>query len=383
MERFNAACDWLSQRAVELALFTKFKLQASCYQDIRLLFGLSAQATVRVCAKVADAYAISKIPRTFKPTGAIVYDLRLLSWNLNESRVSIWAMPGRLSVQFVCSEQQRKLLSLPRGQSDLIYRDGNFYLHTTIEVEGPKAEVPSDLIGVDLGVANIAFDSDGNSYSGTHLNRVRHRHHALRQKLQKKGTKSAKRLLKRRSRKEQRFATNANHIISKSVVALAQRTERGLALEELDGIRERIRAEVDQRYRLHSGRLRSSETLLSTRREGAAFSESSLIRSTPARNAASVGTPKRQTERGKASSSVRSAATPSMRIKTEPGTFAREGWIFWLGCLSCSQTRGPIAVPTNTAISTCKPTGFSRGFMTRERRSRVCSLTRLFLSRLA
>jgi IS605 OrfB family transposase len=134
----------------------------------------------------------------------------------------------------------------------LIYRDGSFYLHLCIEVPEPKAKPPTDLIGVDLGVANIAFDSDGNRYSGTHLNRVRHRHHALRQKLQTKGTKSAKRLLRKRSLKERRFATNLNHIISKSVVALAQRTERGLALEDLKGIRERTRARTDQRYRLHS-----------------------------------------------------------------------------------------------------------------------------------
>jgi putative transposase len=91
-------------------------------------------------------------------------------------------------------------------------------------------------------VANIAFDSDGNNYSGSHLNKARHRHHALRGKLQKKGTKSAKRLLKKRRRKEQRFATNVNHTISKSVVALAERTGRGLALEDLDGIRDRVRA---------------------------------------------------------------------------------------------------------------------------------------------
>lgn len=252
MQRFNAACNWLSERALELGVFSRSKLQAACYRDIRILFGLSAQAACLVVRKVADAYAISKDLRTFRPTGAITYDLRVLSWNISESTVSIWALPERLSISFVCADWQREVLSLPRGQSDLVYRNGKFYLHTTVEVEEPKAEVPSDLIGVDLGVSNIAFDSDGNNYSGAHLNRARHRHHALRRKLQTKGTKSAKRLLKKRRRKERRFATNLNHIISKSVVTLAQRTGRGIVLEELDGIRDRIRAKRDQRYRLHS-----------------------------------------------------------------------------------------------------------------------------------
>ena len=80
----------------------------------------------------------------------------------------------------------------------VICRDGSFYLHVTVESPEATAALPVDLIGIDLGVANIAFDSDGNRYSGTHVNKVRHRHHALRSKLQKKGTKSAKRLLKKR-----------------------------------------------------------------------------------------------------------------------------------------------------------------------------------------
>jgi IS605 OrfB family transposase len=224
MESFNAACNWLSQRAVELGVFSRSKLQRACYRSIRTLFGLSAQAN----------------------------DLRLLSWNLPKSTVSIWALPKRLSIPFVCNKRQRELLSLPRGQSDLICRDGNFYLHVSVEARERRADPPPDLIGIDLGLSNIAFDSDGNSYSGTHLNRVRHRHHALRQKLQQKGTKSARRLLRKRHRKERRFATNLNHLISKSVVALAERTGRGLALEDLKGIRERTRARKAQRYRLHS-----------------------------------------------------------------------------------------------------------------------------------
>jgi hypothetical protein len=42
---FNAACDWLAERALQVNVFTAFKLQAACYKGIRLLFGLSAQAT--------------------------------------------------------------------------------------------------------------------------------------------------------------------------------------------------------------------------------------------------------------------------------------------------------------------------------------------------
>jgi putative transposase len=65
--------------------------------------------------------------------------------------------------------------------------------------------------------------------------------------LQNKGTKSAKRLLKKRRRKEQRMAKNVNHLISKRIVEKAKDTGLGIALEELTGIRERTTVRKSQR----------------------------------------------------------------------------------------------------------------------------------------
>jgi putative transposase len=60
-------------------------------------------------------------------------------------------------------------------------------------------------------------------------------------RLQKKATRSALRLLRKRSKKESRFAADGNHQISKKIVTEAQRTGRGIALEDLTGIRHRVR----------------------------------------------------------------------------------------------------------------------------------------------
>ncbi len=99
---------------------------------------------------------------------------------------------------------------------------------------------------------NIATDSDGNSYSGAKVNGIRNRYARLRSKLQAKGTKSAKRLLKKRSRKESRFAKDVNHRISKELVQRAKDTGRGIALENLKGIRERVTVRKAQRRQHHS-----------------------------------------------------------------------------------------------------------------------------------
>src|SRR5690606_19926855 len=116
----------------------------------------------------------------------------------------------------------------------------------------PEPADVSEFLGVDLGVTNIAVDSDGETHSASHVKNVRHRHRRLRKKLQKKGTKSARRRLKRLSGKERRFAKDVNHTISKRIVAKAKGTGRGIALEELTGIRERVTVRRRQRATLHS-----------------------------------------------------------------------------------------------------------------------------------
>ncbi|PSR22228.1 MAG: hypothetical protein C7B45_07605 [Sulfobacillus acidophilus] len=68
----------------------------------------------------------------------------------------------------------------------------------------------------------------------------------------KKGTKSAKRRLQKRRKKEHRFAANENYPIAKQWVTTAQDTRRGIGLEDLTGIRARITVQKAQRRRQHS-----------------------------------------------------------------------------------------------------------------------------------
>jgi IS605 OrfB family transposase len=144
------------------------------------------------------------------------------------------------------------LLAGRQGESELVFRDGHWFLCTMVDVvEEPETQV-SDVLGVDLGIVNIATDSDGRVYSGVQITGLRHRHRRLRARLQAKRTRSARRLLKARRRREQRYAANINHTLSKRLVAEAQGTARGIALEALDGIRERVSVSRSRRATLHS-----------------------------------------------------------------------------------------------------------------------------------
>ncbi len=253
LETANAACNYISRVAWEMSTFGKFALQKLVYQDVRETFGLSAQMVIRALAKVGDGYKLDKqTKRTFRPLASIAYDDRILSWNLHEPSVSIWTLLGRLSIPFVAGERQMQLLQTRMGETDLVYHRGNWYLLATCEVQEPDPQDIDDMLGIDLGVRNIATDSDGAIYSGSTIKGIRYRHRRLRNNLQKKGTLSAKRRLRKLSGQEARFAKDVNHTISKRIVREAQRTKRGIALENLKNIRTRVRARKSQRTVLHS-----------------------------------------------------------------------------------------------------------------------------------
>ena len=249
----NAACNHISAYAWEKKVFGQYSLHKAMYHDTRSRFDLSAQVVVRCLSKVADAYKLDKkAMRQFKKNSAISYDDRILRWYLDKGEVSIWTVAGRQRIPFVCGDRQRKLLASQQGESDLVLMDGQFYLLATCNAIDPTPRETKDFLGVDFGISNLAVDSEGEKFSGSQVKGLRHRHAELRAKLQSKGTKSAKRLLKKRRRKESRFARDVNHCISKKLVAKAQGTGRGIALENLKDIRERLVVRKAQRRIQHS-----------------------------------------------------------------------------------------------------------------------------------
>ncbi|MFF4545179.1 RNA-guided endonuclease InsQ/TnpB family protein [Streptomyces sp. NPDC001435] len=267
----NEAATWAGGVAFEKDIKRTFALREHTYREIKARWGLGAQAAQHVIKKTCDAYATlaanlragnlgkpgskryrkaMEKPVTFRPEGAQPYDDRMLSWQIDQRRVSVWTTNGRMKdMAFTAGPEQLAILALHRkGESDLVCRDGTWFLLATCEV--PEAEpnmAPVDFLGIDLGIVNIATTSDGEVLAGRELNRIRARERKLRTKLQHKNTPSARRRLKKRRRKEARRARDINHKIAKHVVAEAERTGRGIALEDLTGIRERVRLRKPQR----------------------------------------------------------------------------------------------------------------------------------------
>ena len=253
LEQANAACNWISEQAWANKTFNTTRLHHLTYYTARSQFSLGSQITVRCVGKVIDAYKPDKkIKRLFKKLGGIPFDSHNLTFKTDQRKIVIWSMGGRLTIPFMTGASQLALLEHQQGESDLIYRKGDFYLFTTCDFPDDTLIDIEGFLGVDLGVKNIAVDSDGNIYTAKRLLNVRYRHRRLRKKLQKKGTHSAKRLLKYLSGKEKRFARDVNHCISKQLVRIAKGTQRGIALEDLGGIRDRVNVPRKRRNELHN-----------------------------------------------------------------------------------------------------------------------------------
>lgn len=252
VERFNEAAGWLAGEAFDLKVANKIELQKTHYAKVRERFGLSAQMTVRCIAQVCEAYKRDKSKRPhFRKHAAMPFDQRMMSFK-GVDRVSLLTLTGRVLVPFVMGKYQAERFTNAKGQCDLVLRkDGKWFLLVTVDLPEATPVPSTDFLGVDLGLAQIAMDSDGNAHSGAGIEAVRRKHNLQRKRLGKRNTKGAKKKAKRIAGKEARHRKHVNHVISKAVVENARGTDRGIALENLKGIRERQTAWAkDARNRL-------------------------------------------------------------------------------------------------------------------------------------
>lgn len=260
LERCNEACNWLAGRAWEAKVFRQYDLQKLCYVELRTKFELTAQVAIRCLAKVADAYKLDqKTQRVFRKHAAQPYDDRILRFCADDV-VSLWVLSGRAKIAYVCGQHQRKLLEHRKGEVDLMFVRGKWYLAAVCDFDDPKLLTPAGVLGVDFGIVNIATDSLGNQYSGAAVEANRQRYAKRRATLQRVGTRAAKRRLRQMSGKQQRFQKHENHCISKAIVSTAERSCLGIALEDLTHIRVQVKARKKQRNRLHNwgfGQLRA------------------------------------------------------------------------------------------------------------------------------
>lgn len=234
MTTFNGACDWVSEQAFTSKIWNKIKLQKHVYYEVRQRFNLSSQMAIHVIRKVASSYANHKKRETlatFRELGAIDYDSR--NFTIKKDGFSITILGSRLHIPY-CSKDKLENFNLC-GQCELYYDKvkNRFYVNLVSEKREGLPIQANEFLGVDLGIVNLAVCSDGEVISGKKVESYRKKITGLKARLQEKGSKSAKRHLKKLSKKETLYKKDVNHCISKKLVTKAKALGVGLKLEAL------------------------------------------------------------------------------------------------------------------------------------------------------
>ena len=178
------------------------------------------------------------------------------------SKASISTMNGRIKLPFKLAAKQKELFTNPewkRGNARLVQTGNKWFLHVsfTKNVAEPDIAAFDNIIGIDAGLRQIMTiynPKTGQTFfkNGQNIKKKRQNYAKKRQNLQSKNTKSAKRRLKRLSGRENRWMTDINHCLSKTLVTENPNTL--IVVEDLtnvifDTVRNRKK---ENRYEHHS-----------------------------------------------------------------------------------------------------------------------------------
>lgn len=237
LEAFASACNYINF-TVDPKIKNKNPIQAEVYKTVRQQFNLSANLAIGACAIGASNRKIAALKqhrvKAFQPTTSADYHARIFSYPEKHQTVSLSTIAGRaLRVKLVLGDDQIGKLKekTPTSATLSKHRDAQLYIHIQLKDQAPDPQKSEDIMGVDLGRRDIGVISRGENWSGENITKVRDRFSKVRHRLQKKGTKGAKRLLKRLSGREKRYQIWVNHNISQQIIPRA--------IEELTGIRDR------------------------------------------------------------------------------------------------------------------------------------------------
>ena len=259
------------------------RLHKGMYAELRTRYHLPSQLACSVERQVAATYkglwtklkknaehrrrkitkkrfkGLDQPPRYGSPTVQYTYE-RDYTFQ-RESRVSVGTLHGRISLPYQGYDKHTALIrqGATIGDAKLWYDrpKKHFYLLVPLTLDLPDPTPPQlpEVVGVDVGLRYLAATSTSTGKAGFHSGkRARHtaNHYArLRKRLQQKGTRGAKRRLRRIAQRERRFKLQANHILARQIIKEHPHTLFGL--EHLTDIRERTKRRKRKRKKNGKG----------------------------------------------------------------------------------------------------------------------------------
>ena len=226
LKQYNIICQEIIDYGWKEKTWNKNKLHYGTYKNIRDKYPKFSSAMVQTARDNASEIlkrtlkSKKKLNKPIKQLySGIRYDKRSLSIMFDKNIISINTMFGRLKLPFKLAKYYEKYKDWKYSNAQLIRKkDKNYYLMIQVQTELPKKSKECNILGIDLGIKKIAVTSNNTFYNSKHLRNIKGKYQNLKRGLQRKGTKSTKRKLKKISGKENRFVRDVNHCISKKIV---------------------------------------------------------------------------------------------------------------------------------------------------------------------
>jgi len=267
---YRDALNHVSERAFEDGKTSSAaRLQKATYADIRVRYGLPAQMACNVPRQVGATYAAlwtkAKAHAARVAAGATkkrftgldkppMYGQPTLTYNegrdygfKRDGRVSVMTLNGRAVMAYSGYDTHTALIrdGARIGAAKLWYDKPKkrYYLLVSLAVEAPDSTPTSltGVAGVDVGQRYLAVTSDTTGKAAFHSGkepRQKANHLArVRKRLQRKGTRGAKRRLVAIGQRERRQQAATNHTIARRIVDANPAALIGI--EDLTHVRER------------------------------------------------------------------------------------------------------------------------------------------------
>lgn len=270
-EQYRQACNFVSQYIFDNQFNMAYQsLNKKLYSDLRKLFGLKSQLAQSSIKTAISRYKTIKQqlfqnpyrykdengnwqritktlewlwkPVLFRRPQADLVRNRDYSFVDDEQVLSINTLGKRTKCTFEGEHFSEYLDgSYDLGTAKLVELKGLWYLHIPVTkiVEDFQNEHVRHVVGIDRGLRflTVSYDEQGKTefVSGRKIAPKRHKFQEVRKQLQSKGTKAAKRRLKAISGRENRWMSDMNHQISKTLVQKYGK-DTLFVLEDLTGV---------------------------------------------------------------------------------------------------------------------------------------------------
>ncbi len=220
----------------------RIKVHHGIYKAFRKQSSLNSQLVINAKNKAMDVIRSLKAKKKkrnvkFMNKIPIRYDYRSSTVYQEKQSVSLATTGKRVNLEYFLPVCYQKYSDWEFRSFELLKKGGKYYLHFVVrKYIKASGEHSGEFIGIDRGIRHVAVTSQNQFYNGSRLREIKNRYFRLKRGLQKKGTRSAKRKLKRTAGKERRFQRDQNHCITKTIIKNMKKNST-IILEDLSEIR--------------------------------------------------------------------------------------------------------------------------------------------------